>query len=109
MKVTLFTDGDADRVLYFFKNKSGGFQLMDGDKIATLIAGFIKELLTESGMDLSLGMVQTAYANGSSTKYITEHLVRKYLVCFTVHYWTFYHPNNTHHFRTFRFPACRLV
>ena len=83
----MFTDGDADRVVYFFKNESGVFQLMDGDKIATLIAGFIKELLTESGLDLSLGMVQTAYANGSSTKYITEKLVQKcvHVVCFTTH------------------------
>jgi len=67
-------DGDADRVVYFFKNEAGVFQLMDGDKIATLIAGYFKELLTESGLDLSLGLVQTAYANGSSTKYITEKL-----------------------------------
>ena len=72
------TDGDADRVVYFFKNEAGVFQLMDGDKIATLIAGYFKELLTESGLDLSLGLVQTAYANGSSTKYITEKLVGSY-------------------------------
>ena len=51
---------------------------MDGDKIATLIAGYFKERLTESGLDLSLGLVQTAYANGSSTKYITEKLVGFY-------------------------------
>ena len=74
----LVTDGDADRVVYFFKNEAGVFQLMDGDKIATLIAGYFKELLTESGLDLSLGLVQTAYANGSSTKYITEKLVGSY-------------------------------
>ena len=51
---------------------------MDGDKIATLIAGYFKELLNESGLDLTLGLVQTAYANGSSTKYITEKLVGSY-------------------------------
>ena len=68
-------DGDADRVVYFFKQKSGDFQLMDGDKIATLVAGYFKEMLKESGVDLALGLVQTAYANGSSTKYITEKLV----------------------------------
>ena len=30
------TDGDADRVVYFFKNEAGVFQLMDGDKILNL-------------------------------------------------------------------------
>ncbi len=34
------------------------------------------ELLTESKLDIKLGLVQTAYANGSSTKYINETLVR---------------------------------
>lgn len=33
------------------------------------------ELLKESSIDLHIGLVQTAYANGSSTKYITETLV----------------------------------
>ena len=40
-----------------------------------LVAGFLKELCTESGVKLNLGLVQTAYANGSSTKYINEKLV----------------------------------
>ena len=34
------------------------------------------ELLRESGLKLRLGLVQTAYANGSSTDYITNKLVR---------------------------------
>ncbi len=29
-------DGDADRIVYFFKDTSGKFNLLDGDKIATL-------------------------------------------------------------------------
>ena len=29
-------DGDADRIVYFFKDTSGKFILLDGDKIATL-------------------------------------------------------------------------
>ena len=99
-------DGDADRVVYFFKDKSTSkFVLLDGDKIATLgnlsvicyhrkcvgilffgfhlicflllVAGFLKELCIESGVQLNLGLVQTAYANGSSTKYINEKLVIK--------------------------------
>jgi len=68
-------DGDADRVVYFFKDRSTSkFVLLDGDKIATLVAGFLKELCIESGVQLNLGLVQTAYANGSSTKYINEKL-----------------------------------
>jgi len=68
-------DGDADRVIYFFKNQ-GQFHLLDGDRIATLIAGYLKQLLSESGLadKMRLGLVQTAYANGSSTDYITNQL-----------------------------------
>ena len=29
-------DGDADRLVYFYTDKSEGFVLLDGDKIATL-------------------------------------------------------------------------
>lgn len=55
---------------------------MDGDRIATLVAGFIKELLQQTGIDLKMGLVQTAYANGASTDYISSKLVSscKYLV-----------------------------
>ena len=42
-----------------------------------LVAGYLKELLQESGLQLNLGLVQTAYANGSSTRYINENLVRE--------------------------------
>jgi len=68
-------DGDADRVMYFYNDQDGGFHMLDGDKIATLVAGYLKELLKEANLDgIKLGLVQTAYANGSSTKYISETL-----------------------------------
>ncbi|XP_063964130.1 phosphoacetylglucosamine mutase-like [Lytechinus pictus] len=67
-------DGDADRIVYFYTDTNQCFHLLDGDKIATLIAGYIQELLTQSGLELNLGLVQTAYANGSSTKYVSETL-----------------------------------
>merc|ERR1712156_268180 len=38
------------------------------------VAGYLKQLLAESGIILDLGLVQTAYANGSSTEYITNKL-----------------------------------
>lgn len=47
------------------------------------IAGYIQELLTQSGShsQLKMGLVQTAYANGSSTKYASETLVSQVHVC----------------------------
>ncbi|XP_033106770.1 phosphoacetylglucosamine mutase-like [Anneissia japonica] len=67
-------DGDADRIVYFFKAQDGNFRLMDGDKIATLIAGYLKELIASIGLNLQLGLVQTAYANGSSTLYASNEM-----------------------------------
>ncbi|XP_052844547.1 phosphoacetylglucosamine mutase [Drosophila gunungcola] len=67
-------DGDADRVVYFFSDDKGEFHLLDGDRIATLVAGFLMELVTQAEIDLRLGLVQTAYANGASTNYIVDEL-----------------------------------
>lgn len=68
-------DGDADRVVYFFTDENNQFNLLDGDRIATLIAGYLMELLEKCGVELSIGIVQTAYANGASTDYIQNKLV----------------------------------
>lgn len=64
-------DGDADRLVFSFL-ENNKFQLIDGDKIASLFAIFIKDRLIKTGLDkeITLGVVQTAYANGSSTKYL---------------------------------------
>ncbi|KAL5471476.1 hypothetical protein EMCRGX_G029596 [Ephydatia muelleri] len=67
-------DGDADRLMYFYKDNGGHFRLLDGDKISSLVAGFIAEKLKVLESDLSFGVVQTAYANGSSTTYLVETL-----------------------------------
>ncbi|XP_049824037.1 phosphoacetylglucosamine mutase isoform X2 [Aethina tumida] len=67
-------DGDADRLVYYYKDENNALHLMDGDRIATLIAGYIKESLALTGINLNLGLVQTAYANGASTDYITKQL-----------------------------------
>lgn len=68
-------DGDADRVVYYYLTSGEGegkFRLLDGDKIATLAAGFIGDLVKAAGLAeaLKIGVVQTAYANGSSTQYL---------------------------------------
>uniref|UniRef100_A0A3P9K0D0 Phosphoacetylglucosamine mutase n=1 Tax=Oryzias latipes TaxID=8090 RepID=A0A3P9K0D0_ORYLA len=41
-------DGDADRIVYYFADSQQVFHLLDGDKIATLISTFLKELLIQN-------------------------------------------------------------
>jgi len=69
-------DGDADRIVYFFINNSNEMRLLDGDKILVLYTAFIHKLLKSSNLSdkLTIGCVQTAYANGASVKYIREKL-----------------------------------
>eukprot|EP01052_Picozoa_sp_SAG31_P013309 SAG31_NODE_798_length_12027_cov_8.190057_3_plen_334_part_00 len=65
-------DGDADRLVYFYTRPDGTLGLLDGDKIAALAVVFIKEQLQAIGADeeVSVGVVQTAYANGGSSDYM---------------------------------------
>ncbi|CCG84227.1 protein of unknown function [Taphrina deformans PYCC 5710] len=69
-------DGDADRLVYYYTDagENGRFHLLDGDKIATLAATFIKDLVEQANIDIGVGVVQTAYANGSSTTFLTKTL-----------------------------------
>lgn len=66
---------------FYFVLLAGSFKLLDGDKIATLAAFAIMKLIDaaqvslEDGSKLKVGVVQTAYANGSSTTYVKEVLV----------------------------------
>jgi phosphoacetylglucosamine mutase len=69
-------DGDADRIVYYYTDKYNKFHLLDGDRIAILVAAYLKELLEQSDLNLQLGLVQTAYANGGSTAYISDTLVK---------------------------------
>ena len=66
-------DGDADRLIYFYLDERGLFHMLDGDKIAALVAAFIVELVKNAGLEerIRVGIVQTAYANGGSTKYLS--------------------------------------
>ncbi|KAI8902075.1 hypothetical protein BC833DRAFT_574975 [Globomyces pollinis-pini] len=72
-------DGDADRIVFYFID-GGVFRLLDGDKIATLAASFIMAKIKEAKLThldkspLHVGLVQTAYANGSSTSYVKDIL-----------------------------------
>ncbi|RMZ78239.1 hypothetical protein DV737_g3975, partial [Chaetothyriales sp. CBS 132003] len=69
-------DGDADRLIYYYTDASNNFNLLDGDRIATLSAIFLADLLQEAklGDKLKLGIVQTAYANGAATNMVEQVL-----------------------------------
>ncbi|CAD1808058.1 Phosphoglucomutase/phosphomannomutase, alpha/beta/alpha domain I family protein [Candida parapsilosis] len=70
-------DGDADRLICYYKDSNDAFVLLDGDKISTLIALFLQQIFKDfdaSRLKLDIGVVQTAYANGSSTKYVEDVL-----------------------------------
>lgn len=90
-------DGDADRAVIFTPSTPPTpltppssaaaptpIALMDGDKIAALAATLVRDLLEQLPGSFSLspatsapprvGVVQTAYANGASTSYITKSL-----------------------------------
>jgi len=59
--------------VFHFADEAGGWNLLDGDKIAALAAVFFQEQLTAAGLNdagIQLACVQTAYANGASSNYI---------------------------------------
>ncbi|KAF2241567.1 Phosphoacetylglucosamine mutase [Trematosphaeria pertusa] len=72
-------DGDADRVVYYFKDMNNVFRLLDGDRIATLVASFLGDQIRQAGLadSIKIGVVQTAYANGAATQYVEQHLKLK--------------------------------
>ncbi|RHY84795.1 hypothetical protein DYB26_010181, partial [Aphanomyces astaci] len=64
-------DGDADRVVFHYFDDQGAWHLLDGDKIACLFADFFADKLAVLELDeISLGVVQTAYANGGAHAYL---------------------------------------
>lgn len=83
-------DGDADRIVFFSSNNNdNNFFLLDGDKIAVLLCDFMQrevaaleqEVAAQSSAtslgNLRLGAVQTAYANGASTKYLKVRMKKR--------------------------------
>lgn len=71
-------DGDADRIVYFTKI-NGKFKLINGDRIAILLAKYFSETFNEKNPNI--GIVQTAYANGASTQFIKDNLPNVNIVC----------------------------
>ncbi len=66
-------DGDADRIVFYYLDDQSNMHLLDGDKIASLFAMFIKNQLSILGDEANafkVGVVQTAYANGASRAFL---------------------------------------
>ena len=61
--------------MYYYVDTDGLVRLLDGDKMSSLSAMFIMDLVKAAGIELKVGVVQTAYANGNSTSYLTKVLV----------------------------------
>lgn len=74
-------DGDADRIVFhsFIDSEAPNWILLDGDKIASLVSlmlarelavlGQIDSSSESFGSQFSIGVVQSAYANGASTAF----------------------------------------
>ena len=85
-------DGDADRVVFFSapdapfppSEGSSSVSLLDGDRIASLLALFVKEKILaplrqaaeeqREPAPLTIGQVQTAYANGAARSFAVRAL-----------------------------------
>jgi len=63
-------DGDADRVVFYRFDEEGKFHLLDGDRIAVLLAETFQNLITDT--NIRIGVVQTAYANGASMAHLRK-------------------------------------
>ncbi len=71
-------DGDADRIVYFSADAYGALRLFDGDKIACLFVYYIQKQMAQLPesvtQGITLGCVQTAYANGAAQRYVKDQL-----------------------------------
>eukprot|EP01120_Amphizonella_sp_Union-15-10_P002362 TRINITY_DN1254_c0_g1_i1.p1 TRINITY_DN1254_c0_g1~~TRINITY_DN1254_c0_g1_i1.p1 ORF type:complete len:535 (-),score=76.77 TRINITY_DN1254_c0_g1_i1:109-1713(-) len=75
LKKFVSIDGDADRLIYFYIDESGNFRLLDGDRILSLYALYFSEVIGNLSLkDFTIGIVQTAYANGASTDFVSQTL-----------------------------------
>ena len=77
-------DGDADRIIFhgFIRDTNNiKWIMIDGDKIASLLSILISETLKEAKLNdkFTLAVIQTAYANGSSTKYLHSKGIQTFI------------------------------
>ena len=75
-------DGDADRIVFHaylkMPDTAVKWVLLDGDKIAAILSVLLANELKEAGLanTFKMGVVQTAYANGASTKFFHDHDIK---------------------------------
>lgn len=70
-RVAVF-DGDADRIIYF-STSNNRFSLLDGDRIAVLLANYIYEL-TKDIKNITVGAVLSHYSNSGAVNYLREKM-----------------------------------
>jgi len=84
-KVIASFDGDADRLIMIYK-ENDIINIIDGDQIGTIITDFIIEQINIINIETNIGYIQTAYANGNSTKYIRNQKIETKYVATGVKY-----------------------
>ncbi|XP_053204220.1 phosphoacetylglucosamine mutase-like [Panonychus citri] len=67
-------DGDADRIIFYYRNSDSKLRILNGDKIAALFCIYIKELVTacELSNKLTIQVIQTAYSNGRTAEFLRD-------------------------------------
>lgn len=73
-------DGDADRIVFFSKNKNK-FVLLNGDKIACLIVKYLCNQFEDLGKIFNICVVHTPYANGAFISYIRDMFPFVHIQC----------------------------
>ena len=73
-------DGDCDRLMYYYIDSNNNLNVLDGDKQICLIFEFMKPFIEKCGVKLTIGVVQTGYANGASRDYIENNLGLKSII-----------------------------
>lgn len=63
-------DGDADRIVFYFKDEEN-LKILDGDKIISLICIYLKKIGIND-TSLSIGIIHTAYSNRKFIKFINN-------------------------------------
>ncbi|MES1916514.1 MAG: hypothetical protein MHM6MM_008320 [Cercozoa sp. M6MM] len=70
-------DGDADRLVYFAASSgSSSASLVDGDRELIVFTCLLRSLLSAANLTdrFTVGVVQTAYANGASTHFVQRQV-----------------------------------
>ena len=75
-------DGDADRLIYYFRRDDGKIDIIDGDKQFSYLMMYVKELLFALNIqnEVSHVLVNTAYANSKALSFINDQKINTVMV-----------------------------